>query len=436
MLSKCFGELQCQLKNKMEEAVLQYGLYYVFFSLVLFYLFRKYILSVFDPFVFIILMMSSSLCLTVDSSFFFYVLLSILFFFFGFRVIELPKRNFVKIDEYVDTKLLEIFTLLFFIIYVIVSVVMFKSSGIPLLADNPTESKITMFSEGTGWIRRVVFLSGFLPICISLLLIVSAKKLFYALMFFVYLLISVMHGSKSGIIGAIAIFWYLNQQNNIWSDSTIFIKTYIRSKIKYFLVITLVLFLSIVMKESEIEGQDLIFSIGFRLMEFGDVMLYYKTQVVRDHFANFNLVDFILCEFNGILGMMRLTPYYEPLGYQMVKAYWNTSSLNNDFVLGPNTVFFVKGHVFFGYVGGILYSFAMGVISSHFRKKIIEIKIKNIFMYAIAVFVFFQIPGFLKEFSQAVSTTFDFAFYLGPIILFSLILKEGLEKVDRIKNVN
>ncbi|MFV8341082.1 hypothetical protein [Flavobacterium sp. XS2P39] len=190
------------------------------------------------------------------------------------------------------------------------------------------------------------------------------------------------------------------------------------------------------MKESEIEGQDPIFSIGFRLMEFGDVMLYYKTQVVRDHFVNLNFVDFILNEFNGILGMLRLTSYSEPLGYQMVKAFWNTSSLFDDVVLGPNTVFFVKGHVFFGYIGGIVYSFLMGLLSAHFRKKIIEIKIKNIFMYAIAVYVFFQIPGFLKEFSQSVSTVFDFVFYLGPIILFSLILKEIFKKVDNIENVN
>lgn len=418
----------------MEEAVLQFGLYYVFFSVILFLLFRKYILSVFDPFIFIILMMSSSLCLTVDSSFFFYVLLAILFFFFGFRIIGVPKRNFTKIDAFIDTKLLEIFTILFFILYAVVSIIMFKASGIPLFADNPTESKISMFVEGTGWIRRIIFLSGFLPICISLLLIVSKKKIFYAFMFFLYLLISVMHGSKGGLIGSIAIFWYLYQQNNLWSDSTMHVKNFIRSKIKYFLVITVLLFLSIVIKESEIEGQDPIFSIGFRLMEFGDVMLYYKTQVVRDYFVNLNFVDFILYEFNGILGMLRLTPYYEPLGYQMVKAFWNTSSLFDDVVLGPNTVFFVKGHVFFGYIGGIVYSFLMGVLSAYFRKKIIEIKIKNIFMYAIAVYVFFQIPGFLKEFSQSVSTTFDFVFYLGPIILFSLILKEGFEKANNIEN--
>jgi hypothetical protein len=245
-----------------------------------------------------------------------------------------------------------------------------------------------------------------------------------------------MHGSKAGFVGSISILWYLYQQNNIWSDSTIFIKKFIRSKMKYFLVIALGVFLSIVMKESEIEGQDLIFSIGFRLMEFGDVMLYYKTQLVRDYFVNFNLVDFVLNEFNGILGMLRLTPYYEPLGYQMVKAYWSTFSFYDDVVLGPNTVFFVKGHIFFGYFGGILYSFLMGILSAYFRKKIIEIKINNIFMYAIAVYVFFQIPGFLKEFSQAISTTFDFVFYLGPIILFSLIFKEVLGKVDNFKIIN
>jgi hypothetical protein len=78
----------------------------------------------------------------------------------------------------------------------------------------------------------------------------------------------------------------------------------------------------------------------------------------------------------------------------------------------------------------------MGILSAYFRKKIIEIKINNIFMYAIAVYVFFQIPGFLKEFSQAISTTFDFVFYLGPIILFSLIFKEVLGKVDNFKIIN
>jgi oligosaccharide repeat unit polymerase len=414
----------------MEELVLRFGLYYIFFSFLLFFLFKKYLLSVFDPFLFTVLMMASSLSLSTDSYFFFYVLFSVLAFAFGFRLIGLPVRNDIKIDKFVDLRLLEIFTILFFILYVSLSLYFLKLSGIPLFSDNPTEAKISRFVEGTGWIRRIFFLSNFLLICICLLIIVSKRKVLFAIMFVTYFLLSIMQGSKSGALGIVAVFWYLYKQDNLWSDSVIYIKRLVKSKMKYFLMVTAVLFLSIVIKEAEIEeeGGNPVFSIGFRLMEFGDVMIYYKTQIVQDAFANFNFIDYFLYEFNSIFGMLRLTSYYEPMGYQMVKTYWSTSSLFDDVVLGPNTVFFIRGHIFFGYVGGIIYSFLIGILAAYFRKKIIEIRITSIFKYAIAVYFFFLIPGFLKEFNQAIGTMFDFVFYLSPIFFLSLIIKEIFNK--------
>lgn len=414
----------------MEELVLRFGLYYIFFSFLLFFLFKKYLVSIFDPFLFTVLMMASSLSLSTDSYFFFYVFFSILAFTIGFRLIKLPVRSDIKIEKFIDLQLLEIFTILFFILYVVLSLYFLKLSGVPLFSDNPTEAKISRFVEGTGWMRRVFFLSNFLLICICLLLIVSKKRFLFFVMFVTYFLLSILQGSKSGALGIVAVFWYLYQQNNIWSDSVIYIKRLIKSKMKYFLIVTAVLFLSIVIKEAEIEeeGGNPLFAIGFRLMEFGDVMIYYKTQIVRDSFANFNFIDYFLYEFNSIFGMLRLTDYYEPMGYQMVKTYWSTSSLFDDVVLGPNTVFFVRGHIFFGYVGGIIYSFLIGVLTAYFRKKIIEIRITSIFKYALAVYGFFLIPAFLKEFNQAIGTMFDFVFYLGPIFFLSLIIKESFNK--------
>lgn len=417
----------------MEETVLQFGLYYLVFTAILFYLFRKYIISIFDPFVFTILMISSSLSIALESTFFIYILIAISSFIFGFKLIGIPKRNNISKESIVDVKLLEIFTILFFILYFIITVYMLKDSGIPLLSDNPTESKTSMFTEGTGWIRRVTFLSPFLTICICLSLIVSKSKRFFTIIFIVYVFTTILGGSKSGLIGIVAVLWYLYQQDNLWSESVLYVKKLIKSKVKYFVIITLILFVYIVLKESDIEGVDPIYSIGFRLMEFGDVMLYYGTKEVRSFFSHLNFIDFILYEFNGIFGMLRLTSYYEPLGYQMVKAYWNTDSLFNDVVLGPNTVFFVRGHIFFGNIGGIFYSFVMGIFAAYFRKKILELKIKNIFVYAVCVYFFFQIPGFLREFSQSVSTLFDFCFYLGPIVFLSMIIKEVLYKKESIK---
>jgi oligosaccharide repeat unit polymerase len=375
-------------------------------------------------------MMASSLSLSTDSYFFFYVFFSILAFTIGFRLIKLPVRSDIKIEKLIDLQLLEIFTILFFILYVVLNLYFLKLSGVPLFSDNPTEAKISRFVEGTGWMRRVFFLSNFLLICICLLLIVSKKRFLFFVMFVTYFLLSILQGSKSGALGIVAVFWYLYQQNNIWSDSVIYIKRLIKSKIKYFLIVTAVLFLSIVIKEAEIEeeGGNPLFAIGFRLMEFGDVMIYYKTQIVRDSFANFNFIDYFLYEFNSIFGMLRLTDYYEPMGYQMVKTYWSTSSLFDDVVLGPNTVFFVRGHIFFGYIGGIIYSFLIGILTAYFRKKIIEIRITSIFRYALAVYGFFLIPAFLKEFNQAIGTMFDFVFYLGPIFFLSLIIKESFNK--------
>lgn len=420
----------------MEEAVLKYGIYYFGFTVILLLLFKKYLLSIFDPFLFVILMMSSSLCLSVDSTIFYYVAISIFSFYLGYKIIGVPKRNTIKVENVVDLRLLEIFTLIFFILYFIISVFIFKTSGIPLFSDNPTESKTASFVEGTGWIRRIIFISSFLPVCLSLLLITSRKKKIYGFLFAIYALISVLQGSKSGLILSISIFWYFYQQNSIWNNRSLRLKRMIRSKIKYFLAITVFIFISIVLKESVIENEDPIFSIAFRLMEFGDVMLYYKMPEVRAFFANLNFFDFFLHEFNGILGMLRITDYYEPLGYQMVKAYWNTSSLFDDVVLGPNTVFFVKGHIFFGYIGGAVYSFLMGLSSAYVRKLIIEMKVKNVFIYAVFVYLFFQIPTFLRESSQGLSSMFDFVFYLGPIFIVSLAINESFKINRKSKNLD
>lgn len=418
----------------MEELVLNFGLYYLFFALILFLMFKKYLLSIFDPFLFTILMMASSLSLSTDSPFFYYVLISIFAFAFGFKLVKLPKRNIVKIENFTDLQLLETFTIIFFIFYLVLSIYFLKITGIPLFSDNPTEAKISRFVEGSGWIRRIFFLSNFLLICICILLIVSKKKILFSLMFVSYFLLSMLQGSKAGALGIIAVFWYLYKQDNLWSDSFLYVKKIIKSKLKYFLIVTVLLFISIVMKEAKIEdeGGNPLFAIGFRLMEFGDVMLYYKMQIVRDSFEHFNFVDFFLYEFNSVFGMLRLTNYYEPMGYLMVKAYWNTASLFDDVVLGPNTVFFVRGHIFFGYVGGIIYSFIVGYFTALVRKKIIEIRITNIFKYALAVYIFFQIPGFLKEFNQAVGSAFDFVFYLSPIFFLSLVIKENFKKFKSI----
>ena len=93
----------------------------------------------------------------------------------------------------------------------------------------------------------------------------------------------------------------------------------------------------------------------------------------------------------------------------MSDAY-NGSSVS-DVITGPNTVFLVRGHIFFGYIGGIVYCYLMGWLFSFLRKRILSYKITNIFVYAVLVFIFFNLDGLLREFNQYFSVFFDFFIY-------------------------
>ncbi|MGX5820039.1 hypothetical protein ACWKWU_17715 [Chitinophaga lutea] len=409
----------------MEELVVSYGLAYIGVAAVLFLLFRRFMFAVFDPMIFIILMLASCIALSIDSSILSYVLGAVFCFWLGMMTAGKPRRNFTPIYEFTNIPALEVFINAFFFVYIFVNFMLYKDAGIPLFSDNASESKVAIFTEGTGWIRRIIFFSNILPIGLFLLIIVSRKKLYYTLMLFVYLSISVLLGSKGGLLGILFIAWFYYSQTNLWNRGNLRIRKMIKSNAKYLILISLGIFGAIVAKEAVLEGDHFVYSIGFRLMEFGDAMLYYKVDAVRDYFKDYGLADFIQFELNGILGMLRIVPYTEPIGYQMVKAYWGEAG---EVITGPNGLFLVRGHIFFGYVGGLIYSYLIGFGYAFARKAILGIRIKDVFIYALAVFTLFNMDGMVREFSQFVSTYFDFLVYNSPLLLLVAVVYVGMHK--------
>ena len=405
----------------MEELVFNFGIWYIFYVIVLLILFKKYLYSIFDPAIFIILMMSSCLSLSMDSSFYWYCLFACLAFYLGVVTNGRIKRNTtspIKLNNFI---LLELFTLGVFLLYFIANIILYKDSNIPLFSDDATSNKIAIFGSGTGWIRRIFFFSSYIPIGLSLLCILTEsriKRIIYSIFLMLFLMLSILLGSKSGFLGVFFIIWIFYTQKNLWRGKNLYFKIFIKEKIKYLLLGSISIFVFIVYSENLENPSFFWISLGFRLMEFGDVMLYYKLQEVRDAFTQFNFLDFIKTEFNGILGILRIVEYQQPLGYQMAKAY--NGGIESDIITGPNTVFLVRGHIFFGYLGGIIYSFFMGWLFSLLRLKILTYKITNIFIYSILIFVFFNLDGLLREFSQIFSVFFDFLIYTFPILIISL----------------
>jgi hypothetical protein len=418
----------------MEELVLKFGVAYVVFAILLLFLFRRYLYSVFDPAIFVILIMASSLCLSLDSTFFYYILLACLAFYLGVATNGRIKRDFSVPIQKNNIILLEIFTLGVFCLYMIANMILYKDAEIPLFSDNVTENKVAIFGAGSGWIRRILFFSSFLPIGLLLTIIISTsrgKRIFYGFLLFIYMMFSVFLGSKTGFLGMFFVLWLLYTQENLWTENNKKIKDFIKGKIKYFLAGSILIFVFIIINENQEGPGKLIFNFGFKLMEFGDAVIYYKEPSVRKYFESYNIIDFFSVELNGILGILRIVDYKEPLGFIMYKV--NYGIAGEDVITGPNGIFLIRGHIFFGYVGGIVYCYLVGYLFSYFRKKILMMRITNVFFYAIILFIFFNLDGFLREFNQYLSVFFDFTFYTFIIFFIALLFNDYVVKNRKLK---
>lgn len=401
----------------MEELVIKYGCIYLVSLACIFVLFRKMLYSVLDPAIWLIPLFSSLIALSYYTNLFSYLVCSILAFWMGMYVINGNRvtRNFepARISNLLTLK---VFTEIVFGVYILACLYIFKKSGIPLLSDNPTESKIAVF-EGVGIIRRITMIGGLLPINLTLLIFASTNKKRYILLLVIYSFVKLLLGSKSSVIGLVFPLLYFITQKNL-SPKAIPFSQY-RKYLYAIFAVSIAIFVVIVSKEAELEGSSLIFSMGFRLMEFGDVMLFYQDDSVQAVFAGYDFMRFIPDELNNILGMFRLAPYNDPLGFVMAQE---AAGKFLDTIVGPNIPLPIKGHIYGGVFGGIAYSFIIGIVFAKIRKFFFTMQIRDIFFYSIIAFVFFNLMGIIRQSEAFISLIFDYFFYTFPILFVSQLL--------------
>lgn len=415
----------------MEELVIKSGLIYLFSLIGVFLLFRKMLYSIFDPAIWIIPLFSSLITFSFYTDLFGYIVGSVLVFWLGMFVVNKNKvkRRFTSTEQ-TNILTLEVFTEFVFIVYALSCIYVFKTSGIPLLSDNPTESKVAVF-EGMGILKRISFIGSLLPINLSLLICCATNKKKYIVLLVIYTIIKLLLGSKSSVIGLIfPIFYFITQKN--LNSKPIDLRQY-RKYIGAIIAVAVAIFVVIVSKEAVIEDTNPLYSMGFRLMEFGDVMLYYPLENVRALFTDYNFLRFIPDELNGILGMLRLAPYNEPLGFIMAQE---AAGKFLDTLLGPNIPLPIKGHIYGGAFGGLVYSFIVGVIFAQVRDYFFSMKIRDLYYYSIIAFIFFNLMGLIRQSEAFISLVFDYFFYTMPILFISQIMVRRYAKRRFIKNIH
>ena len=99
----------------------------------------------------------------------------------------------------------------------------------------------------------------------------------------------------------------------------------------------------------------------------------------------------------------------------------NTSTVP---VFGPNVPFYVKGYIYFGYLGAIVYSFVLGMLIGKVRFLMTKLdfdKYGTLIVLAI-LFVNLSLFGIVQDSALLISVLFDTFIFSIPLLLLSYLI--------------
>ena len=410
-------------------------LFFVFLVTLLFlslyyFAYRKFLFSIFDPLFIFLLTMSFTSTLIVsivaEPKYIFLFFLSQLMFWIGFSSVSKWSISHISNNEFKvnprSKHILQIITYISFLVFLISNLYMINEAGLTLLQDNPSIAKVASFSGGLGFVRRINWgLGNFLAVSTIVCLFISKRKLPFLLILIIHMGFTMLNGSKSGLISFLTIFILISFIKGLDTNKAV-------KNSKKFVPIMLVMSIGIgifILFRQSNSLEEASFGFATRLLYSGDVAFYYYTPDILRFYKSFGFSNYILHELNPILGMFRLTEYAEPLGSQMLNL---SLSKYIDFgaVIGPNTPFYVKGHIFFGDYGTGFYGLISGGLIGYFRYKFLIIDssklVLKVFLLSISNIIFL----YATESNLLIGQIFDTIFFLTPIVLISLIIYECL----------
>lgn len=404
---------------------------------VLFSIYKKQIFSFFDPLLFYILTQAFSIELGIlqisDLGYLASFLFCQLFFAIGFNFVAKSIRNNNVIDDSAllfgqnEYKFWVYFAVFGFIIVVFANLYLISVQGVILFSDDPTSGKVAAF-EGGGGIGAVRRINWGLLNLVNLAVIfiyVKTHNRFFLVMLLILVLIAVSGGAKSSLLVYIVLLAFLGQFKSINKTNTF--KAIEKVKIP---LLGVGIALSIFIIGANAEGLgDSVLGLGIRFLYFGDILFYYYNKDAVTHFQQLDLIDFLNYELNPFLGIFRIVPYLPPLSFEMVKYSFMKGEVL-DVVTGPNLPYYVKGHIFFGKFGGLIYSFLVGSFIA-LARNLLFTKHNSYTMYLLIIFINLNVFSFAQDSTLTMSVLFDtIVFSIVPILMALVFIYSPSKKIN------
>lgn len=395
-------------------------------ALVYYVVFKRYYISLLDPFTFTCFFSAMSLTVPVflffvneiSNRLFISFTLTQLAFFIGFRMFSPIRIDRIKSIKTKDENFQEVrFIKWFFIIIGFTNIGLqlfsYKLVGIPLLA----ESRLGIYGESGGinnLLKRILDVTLQCHIFLTIFFIYFKRK---SLFFKIYtncsvgfiLLFSILSGSKGAFMSFGLAFFIYALYSMRWGNNSLFftIKKFI---IKFGLAALVAAFSVILLSESS--GNPFVFLL-LRIGQSGDVYYMAYPNNIIDLIPTVNWFVALFGSPLSLLGVIPRSMVPDPMGY-FIMQYHNPEVEFR----GPNARMNVFSYVYFGVIYSPIYCFAIGSIFSFFRNKLFYLLPSNILG---CIFYFLFLNAALKLEPDFQSALADFINLLVVLPFFLLV---------------
>lgn len=361
-----------------------YILLLFFTCMIYFIVYKRYIISLIDPFALAILY--NSIC-TADIIFMWHYGLIKPYFYnnyflnefmlaIGINFIKPVKKAYImnNVNSYKFTmsqkNIFKFMYIISSIIYIIIMIFLINKTGILLLKDQLLKQNIM---QSAGYFYYMIL--GLIPLIIYFLyyrlLIFKDKNILkkvYDYIVLCFLLLYLFNnGSKSALLTIIMVIFYIFIFNyNILKNTKI--KKYLNKLIIYSIICIIIIFAIQFNTKNIFDVFNIIF---YRIVATGDIYAYYYIPGVKFHG---NIINGLMIVFYPIIYIFKTI--LRLFGFNVIEHFPKNIGLilyqnimNTNIIAGPNSRLNAFGLYFFGNVGSLILSFCYGIVLSFVKNK-------------------------------------------------------------------
>ncbi|MCX6186547.1 MAG: O-antigen ligase, partial [Bacteroidetes bacterium] len=422
----------------------------VFCAFLFYFVYKPYIISIFDPLLFSFIITSFGaadvLFMYTTHSIKSYYLINFTltqFAFLGGLFLLKPfnsKKHAYEMKEFklpFEESIMKSFFIICSILLIFIQIQVYVVAGIPLLSS----SRLDTFTGGSGFgvLSRVIEVVQIFSVTLLFYFYFNSHRIKIGLLmriysyFFIFILVvfAVLSGSKSGILTILysAFTAWIFSFNETTNDKVL--RLIKKSKLYIISFIIIIALVVISVQSGDESNLNAIESLGMRFIFSGDVYWYAYPNDVIIGFSNYSGIKALFTDF---IGFFRLDSWDNLTGHFGVDLYkYHHSTIVTQ---GPNARHNVFGLLYFGFWGSCIFSFVCGLTLTIIRNLLPVILPKNFISMCVLSYLYIKVAPTIDTDPILCLTYIDNLLIVTPILLILLLIVYYILFNNNAKSIN